>query len=126
VGRLYVARLLAGEAMGEEDLLPGTVLREERLRRLYARWWELRQEGEPAPAGRLLAEESTRNFAAEILAGDDAGTGTPDLLARLRERVVQAQGMALREAIRNAESRGERDEVDRLLRELHTLKGSES
>ncbi len=126
VGRLYVARLLAGETMGEEDLLPEAVLREERLRRLYTRWQEIRQEGDPAPAGRLLAEESTRNFAAEILAGDDAGTGTPDLLVRLRERVVQAQGMALREAIRNAESRGERDEVDRLLRELHTLKGSES
>jgi hypothetical protein len=125
VGRLYVARLLAGEPVGEEDLLPETVLREDRLRRLYARWRELTGDGESDPKGRLLAEETTRNFAAEVLAGDDEETGTVDLITRLRERVVRAQGRALREAIQDAESRGDRDEVDRLLRELHALKGSE-
>jgi len=123
VGRLYVARVLDGKTVLEEDLLPETVLREERLRRLYRRWRELREDGEPDPRGRLLADEDQRRYAAEVLAGDEEGTETGDLLARLRERVVKARGRALREAIRDAESRGDRDEVDRLLRELHTLKG---
>ncbi len=124
LGRVYLARLLAGEASGEEDLLPGEVLREGRLRELYARWRDLHESGDPSPRDRLLGEEGWRNYIAEILASDEERAELSPVVARLRERVRQARGKALREAIRDAESRGDPDAVDRLLRELQILKGS--
>ncbi len=124
LGRAYLARILGGPGTDEVELLPESVLREPGLRELYARWNELREAGEAAPAGRLLAEDATRGFAAEVLAEDEEGAELETLLARLRERLVRDKGREIREAIRDAESRGDAEAVERLLRELHALKGT--
>ncbi len=125
LGRLYMAWVLETENVAPEDLLPESVLQEEGLRSLYRRWRELLDEGETHPGRRLVSDEDTRPLAAEIMAEDAEGAGLDEVLPRLRDRVRRAEGKALREAIRDAEAREDREEVDRLFKELHRLKGTE-
>lgn len=122
LGRIYMAGLLSEERVHEADLVPPGAFRESGLRRVYARWQELRESGEMNPKGRLLEDEALRSLTAEILAEEAAGTPFPDAAARIQERVRAARGRELKEAIQEAESQGRSSEVDRLLRELHSLK----
>jgi len=122
LGRIYLAGLLAAERVHDSELVPPDALRESGLRRVYARWLELRESGESNPQGRLLEDGDLRSLTAEFLAEEAAGTTFPEAAARLGERVRAARGRELKEAIQEAESQGKVSEVDRLLRELHSLK----
>jgi DNA primase len=121
LGRLYMAGLLSEEIVHDDDVLPETVLREKRLREMLARWLSLRESGEANPRSRLLEDEPLRSLTAEILASDEE-VAFEEVVARLTERVRAAKGKELKEAIREAESQGDTDQVERLLRELHSLK----
>ena len=125
LGRLYVAWAFGAAEVSEEELLPEEALREAGLQELYARWRSLRAEHSASALARLMEDETLRPLAAEVLAEDDEGTGIEAVAARLRERVNRARGAELHEAIRDAESRGDEASVERLLRELQELKGSE-
>jgi hypothetical protein len=70
----------------------------------------------------LLENETHRALTAEILVEGEVEVPIEDLLIRLRGRVRAAKGQELKEAIQDAESGGDLDEVERLLRELHSLK----
>ena len=124
LGRLYVAGLLSEEFVADDDVIPGFALREKPLRRVLARWLELRESGESNPRNRLLEDESFRAVAAEVLAVEEGETVFADVVDRLHERVRAVKGSELKDAIAVAETQGDPDEVDRLLRELHSLKES--
>jgi DNA primase len=123
LGRIYMAGLLSGEAITEEHILPEEVLREPALVSLYRQWLELYREGGNPMVSRLLTEDDTRGLVSEILASDDHEGNFFDAVSRLGERLRAVRGRALQEAIQEAESRGDRDQADQLLRELHSLKG---
>jgi hypothetical protein len=123
VGRTYLAHLIAGREVGEGGLVEPTAFREDAVRDLYALWLELRGEADPDPKGRLLAREEARDLTAEILAEDTGEeTGFEAVAARLRERVRGDRGRGLEEAIREAETRGDDAQVERLNRELQELR----
>jgi len=125
VGRRYVARVLCGEADADPDLeVTESVIQEPGLRDILRRHKELLEEGDPRPRDRILAEDATRSLAAEVLAEDtDAGDPIQDVVVRLRERERDAEGRKIWDAIRRAETAGNRDEVERLQRELMALRG---
>ena len=104
------------------EILPEMIFREQRLVPLFREWLSLRESGEANPKGRLMENEAHRSLTAEILVEGDIDVPFEDLLIRLQDRIRAAKGQELKEAIREAESGGNLDEVERLLRELHSLK----
>ncbi len=125
LGRLYAAWALGGGDVADEELLPDEALRETQVRELYARWRALRAEHAGSALARLMDDAAQRPLVAELLAEDDEGAEIDAVVRRLRERVSRVRGAELRDAIRDAEARGDAETVERLLRELQTLKGSE-
>ena len=122
IGRAFLALLLSERAVPEEILVPAEAFREEPVRELYLRWLELRNRGEARPLTSIMEDDGARPVAAEILAEESDGATLADLVPRMRERARLARGKVIREAIQDAESRGNRDEVERLLKELQSLK----
>lgn len=122
-GRTYLAGLLAGEVEAGGAPLPETAFREPGVRALYARWRALHDGGDTDIQRRLLEDDATRALAAEILA-EESGLGAfPDAAARLRERVRADEKREITAAIQRAESEGDRERAQALLREkLHSLK----
>jgi len=124
LGRRYLAALLGGAAVApEDDPVPADALREEKLRALYGAWLSFMDEDPARVRARLLEAEETRAFAAELLAADDGGeVRFEELHRRLVERARGDRGRILLEAIQRAETEGKQAEVDRLSRELQSLK----
>jgi DNA primase len=122
-GRVYVAGLLAGEVETGGPPIPETALREPEIRALYARWRTLHDAGERDIQRRLLEDDATRALAAEILAEDTEPGAFGDAAARLRERARADAKKEITAAIQEAESQGDRERAQELLREkLHSLK----
>jgi DNA primase len=121
-GRVVVAGLIAGESETGAPF-PESAFREAGIRALYARWKELHDRGETDIQRRLLEDEATRALASEVLAGDAEATAFGDAAARLRERVRADEKREITAAIQEAESQGDRERAQELLREkLHSLK----
>jgi DNA primase len=125
LGRQYTAWVLGGGEIADDELLPDEAIRETLVREMYARWRALRAEHAGSALARLMDDAAQRPLVAELLAGDDEGAEIDAVMTRLRERVSRVRGAELRDAIRDAEARGDAETVERLLRELQTLKGSE-
>jgi hypothetical protein len=120
---VYVAGLLAGEVETGGPPIPETALREPEIRALYARWRTLHDAGERDIQRRLLEDDATRALAAEILAEDTEPGAFGDAAARLRERARADAKKEITAAIQEAESQGDRERAQELLREkLHSLK----
>jgi len=129
IGRAYLVSLLEGQELTEQDLVPEDVLEEEGLRVLYRRWCELYEAGGESPLHELVSAEDTRDLVTEVLALERAETDDfSRVVTRLRDRERKVQGRRIREAIQQAETRGDQGEVARLLRELQGIKetGAES
>lgn len=122
LGRTYLAKVIAAEDVQPEWLVPETALRESRLRDLYLVWRDLREKGDPRPLSTLMDDDQNRQLTAEILALDDDGADLTVLVLRMQERVNKVKGREIKEAIREAESRGDNAGVERLLKELQSLK----
>ena len=119
LGRTYLALLLGGEAATDEELVPAATLRETGLRELYERWRSLRDQGTESPLHALVSEEDTRDLATEVLAEERAEEEDfGRVVARLRERERKERSQRIREQIQDAETRGDREAVERLQREL--------
>jgi DNA primase len=121
LGRAYLAKLLSAAVPREDHLVDAGALREPRLREVLARWRQLREEGEERPTAALLEDDRFRDLVAEVLAVEDDGSALDEVVPRMRDRVRAARGRELRNAIREAESRGDRGQVESLLRELQSL-----
>jgi DNA primase len=125
LGRQYTAWVLGGGEIADDELLPDEAIRETQVREVYVRWRALRAEHAGSALARLMDDAARRPLVAELLAGDDEGAEIDAVMTRLRERVSRVRGAELRDAIRDAEARGDAETVERLLRELQTLKWSE-
>jgi DNA primase len=122
LGRTWLAGVMTREAVAENELLPPGAILESRIRMVYERWSALRAAGEKNPRGRLLEDPETRSLTAEVLSAEEGEAAFAVVTGRLRERLTRARGKALESAIREAESQGDREAAERLLKELHALK----
>jgi DNA primase len=122
LGRIWLAGVLGRDEVAAQELLPVEGLKEEGLRELYERWRALREGGESHPRGRLLEDDGLRPLVTEILTLDEGEEAFRAAGERIRERLRHARGEALESAIREADSQGDREGADRLLRELLALK----
>jgi len=118
LGRAYLAALLTEDEVHTDEILPELVFREQALIPLFREWKSLHS----SPKARLLEDETHRTLTAEILAEEELEVPIEDLLIRLRGRVRAAKGQELKEAIQEAEAGGDVAKVERMLKELHSLK----
>ena len=118
-GRSWVTLLITGA--GEiEPTLPASVLRESALQKLYARWLELGPDENRMES--LLNDDAYRNYTAELLAEEGQPEPYSEVKAIMQERLRKIRGKELRDALRDAETRGDEDQINRLQIELKGLR----